>query len=206
MILGLSLRELRYNTGALFIKKTPIYWYRYPIIKLRRSSDRLMFIKNAYGIQKLLNGDVSIKWHIFQCMDKLCCVDFERVHFKFNTKYDSHTRNIRFLYTVGNLRALPFQSAYAFFFTKVVENIPCTISHMREKHVKSTSQPKILGSSAFKVAVSNWTGLLMKLCQSLWSEASRNRMLTTGAEKWTSKLKHSVTSQLQRSNNILYIF
>ena len=49
-------------------------------------------------------------------MDKLCCVDFERVHLKFNTKYDSHTRNIRFLYTVGNLRALPFQSAYAFFY------------------------------------------------------------------------------------------
>ena len=49
--------------------------------------------KNAYELLNLRALKISMlyKNHIFQCMGKIFCVEFQRVPLKFHTKYLSHT-------------------------------------------------------------------------------------------------------------------
>ena len=49
--------------------------------------------KNAYELLNLRALKISMlyKIHIFQCMGKIFCVEFERVPLKFHTKYHTHT-------------------------------------------------------------------------------------------------------------------
>ena len=47
-------------------------------------------------------------------MGKMLCVEFQRVHLKFNAKYLTHTLKDATLYNVENLRALKFKSSWAF--------------------------------------------------------------------------------------------
>ena len=48
--------------------------------------------KNAYELLNLRAFKISIlfKKHIFQCMGKIFCVEFQRVPMKFHTKYLTH--------------------------------------------------------------------------------------------------------------------
>ena len=45
--------------------------------------------KNAYELLNL--RALKIENHIFQCMGKIFCVEFQRVPLKFHTKYLTHT-------------------------------------------------------------------------------------------------------------------
>ena len=57
-------------------------------------------LKNAYELLNLRALKISMlyKNHIFQCMGKIFCVEFQRVPLKFNTKYLSHTlKNVNFI-------------------------------------------------------------------------------------------------------------
>ena len=49
--------------------------------------------KNTYELLNLraLKFSPVNKIHIFQCMGKIFCVEFQRVHLKFHTKYLTHT-------------------------------------------------------------------------------------------------------------------
>ena len=49
--------------------------------------------KNAYELLNLRALKISMlyKSHIFQCMGKIFCVEFQRVPLKFHTKYLAHT-------------------------------------------------------------------------------------------------------------------
>ena len=49
--------------------------------------------KKAYELLNLRALKISMlyKKHIFQCMGKICCVEFQRVPLKFHTKYLTHT-------------------------------------------------------------------------------------------------------------------
>ena len=49
--------------------------------------------KNAYELLNLRARKMSVlyKKHIFQCMGKIFCVEFQRVPLKFHTKYLTHT-------------------------------------------------------------------------------------------------------------------
>ena len=49
--------------------------------------------KNAYELLNLRTLKISMlyKSHIFQCMGKIFCVEFQRVPLKFHTKYLTHT-------------------------------------------------------------------------------------------------------------------
>ena len=49
--------------------------------------------KNAYELLNLRALKISMlyKIHIFQCMGKIFCVEFQRVPLKFHTKYLAHT-------------------------------------------------------------------------------------------------------------------
>ena len=51
--------------------------------------------KNTYELFNLyiraLKISMLYKTHIFQCMGKILCVEFQRVPFKFHTKYLTHT-------------------------------------------------------------------------------------------------------------------
>ena len=73
--------------------------------------------KKAYELLNLraLKFSPAHKMHIFQCMGKLFCVEFQRYPLKFHTKYISHTlKDMFFLYNIEILRALRFKSSYAF--------------------------------------------------------------------------------------------
>ena len=50
-------------------------------------------LKNAYELlkQRTLKISVLYKNHIFQCMGKIFCVEFQRVPLKFHPKYLTHT-------------------------------------------------------------------------------------------------------------------
>ena len=50
-------------------------------------------LKNAYELLNLRALKISMlyKIHIFQCMGKIFCVEFQRVPLKFHTKYHTHT-------------------------------------------------------------------------------------------------------------------
>ena len=60
--------------------------------------------KDAYGLLylRVLKVSMPYKIHIFQCMAKIFCVNFQRVPIKFHTKYLTHTLKI---YEVIDLRA-----------------------------------------------------------------------------------------------------
>ena len=64
---------------------------------LRRSGGRF---KNTYELLNLraLKFSPVHKIHIFQCMGKIFCVEFQRVPLKFHTKYLTHTlKNVDFI-------------------------------------------------------------------------------------------------------------
>ena len=65
--------------------------------------------KNAYELLNLRALKISIlyKIHIFQCMGKIFCVEFQRVPLKFHTKYHTHT-----LKGVDFIHKLKFKSPY----------------------------------------------------------------------------------------------
>ena len=50
-------------------------------------------LKNAYELLNLKALKISMlyKNHIFQCMGKIFCVEFQRISWKFHTKYLTHT-------------------------------------------------------------------------------------------------------------------
>ena len=52
-----------------------------------------VMVKNTYELLDLraLNYPPANKIHIFQCMDKIFCVEFQSVPLKFNKKYLTHT-------------------------------------------------------------------------------------------------------------------
>ena len=57
--------------------------------------------KNAYELLNLRALKISMlyKSNIFQCMGKIFCVEFQRVHLKFHTKYHTHTiKDVNFIY------------------------------------------------------------------------------------------------------------
>ena len=63
-----------------------------------RSGDRF---KNTYELLNLRAIKISMlyKNHIFQCMGKMFCVEFQRVPLKFHTKYLAHTlKNVDFIH------------------------------------------------------------------------------------------------------------
>ena len=49
--------------------------------------------RNAYELLNVRAFNISMlyKNHIFQCMGKIFCVEFQRVPLKFHTKYLTHT-------------------------------------------------------------------------------------------------------------------
>ena len=69
--------------------------------------------KNTYELLNLRALKISKlhKNHIFQCMGKIFCVEFQRVPLKFHTKYLTHTlKDVDFIH-IWNLRALWFKSS-----------------------------------------------------------------------------------------------
>ena len=72
--------------------------------------------KNAYEIVNLgaLKSSLLNKLHIFQCMDKIFRVEFQRLPLKCHTKCLTHTLKDTTFIQVENLRALRFTSSYAF--------------------------------------------------------------------------------------------
>ena len=49
--------------------------------------------KDAYELLNLRAPKISMQYknHVFHCMGKICCVEFQRVPLKFHTKYLTHT-------------------------------------------------------------------------------------------------------------------
>ena len=64
--------------------------------------------KNAYELVNLRVFKFSLvsKIHIFQCMDKIFCVEFQRVPLKFHTKYLTHTLKDKIFIQYWVLKAL----------------------------------------------------------------------------------------------------
>ena len=57
--------------------------------------------KNAYELLNLRALEISVlyKIHIFQCMGKIFCVEFQRVPLKFHTKYRTHIlKDVNFIH------------------------------------------------------------------------------------------------------------
>ena len=69
--------------------------------------------KNTYELLNLraLKFSYVNKIHIFQCMGKIFCVEFQRYPLKFHTKYLTHTLKDMILYNMEILRALRFKSS-----------------------------------------------------------------------------------------------
>ena len=69
--------------------------------------------KNTYELLNLraLKFSLANKIHIFQCMGKIFCVEFQRYPLKFHTKYLTHTLKDMIFIQHWNLR---FKSSYAF--------------------------------------------------------------------------------------------
>ena len=61
-----------------------------PIGTIQQSGGRF---KNEYELLNLRALKISMlyKNHVYQCMDKIFCVEFQRVPLKFHTKYLTHT-------------------------------------------------------------------------------------------------------------------
>ena len=77
------------ETRCLF-QYRDFYQHRMPIIKIRAQGGRF---KNTYELLNLRALKISLvnKIHIFQCMGKIFCVEFQRYPLKFHTKYLTHT-------------------------------------------------------------------------------------------------------------------
>ena len=90
--------------------------------------------KNTYELLNLraLKFSPVNKMHIFQCMGKIFCVEFQRVPLKFHTKYLTHTLKDTFLWNVEILRALRVKSSYAFLKHPQLERFG-------EKHLRSNN-------------------------------------------------------------------
>ena len=69
-------------------------------------------LKKAYELLNLraLKFSPVNKMHIFQCMDKIFCVEFQREPLKFHTKYLTHTLKDT-IFNIEILRALGFKSS-----------------------------------------------------------------------------------------------
>ena len=83
-----------------------IHWYHISLERLINSRNRGRF-KNTYELlnQRALKFSYVNKIHIFQCMGKIFCVEFQRYPLKFHTKYLTHTLKDMIL------RALRFKSS-----------------------------------------------------------------------------------------------
>ena len=71
--------------------------------------------ENAYKLLNLRALEISMlyKNHIFQCMGKIFCVEFQSVPLKFHTKYLTHTlKDVENAYKLLNLRALEISMLY----------------------------------------------------------------------------------------------
>ena len=71
-------------------------------------------VKVQGGISKILRAlkfSALYKNHIFQCMGKIFCVEFQRYPLKFYTKYLTHTLKMCSFWTGGSLRAPTFTSS-----------------------------------------------------------------------------------------------
>ena len=101
-------------------------------------------LKNAYELLNLraLKYSLVNKRHIFQCMGKIFCVEFQRVPLKFHTKYLAHTLKETLLCNVQILRALGFKSS---FFkrppcpSRNYIDIVCTVVHTKRIILKRDS-------------------------------------------------------------------
>ena len=80
---------------ALHEKKTPVTGGNLTVCTyiLRSKFHSGGRFKNAYELLNLRALKISMlyKSHIFQCMGKIFCVEFQRVPLKFHTKYLAHT-------------------------------------------------------------------------------------------------------------------
>ena len=93
------------------------FWWRHHDLPMLIWTTRESF-KNSYDLINLgtLKSSLLNKLHIFHCMGKICCAEFQRVPLKFHSKLISyHTSKLFFSYNVKNLRALIFTSSYAGF-------------------------------------------------------------------------------------------
>ena len=77
-------------TGLLNPNSSPVSMVRASCESFVSSGGRF---KNAYELLTLRALRISMlyKSHIFQCMGKIFCVEFQRVPLKFHTKYLTHT-------------------------------------------------------------------------------------------------------------------
>ena len=58
----------------------------------------------------LLKCSLPNKIHIFQCMDKIFCVEFQTVPMKFHAKYIMHTLKNMIFYAILNFKVFRFES------------------------------------------------------------------------------------------------
>ena len=101
---------------ARFLKKIALYYKQLRFLCPPDPSDLPGRFKKTYELLNLRALKISPvnKIHIFQCMGKIFCVEFQRYPLKFHTKYLTHTLKDTILYNIGILRALRFKSLYAF--------------------------------------------------------------------------------------------
>ena len=90
------------------------------------SSNSGAHFKNTYELLNLraLKFSPVNKFHIFQCMGKIFCVELQRIHLKFHTQYLTHTVKMWILYNIELFRALRIRSSCAF-----CERTPWTLAH-----------------------------------------------------------------------------
>ena len=76
-------------------------------------------LKNAYELLNLTALKISMlyKNHIFQCMGKIFCVEFQKVPLKFHTRYLTHT-----LKDVDFIHRWKFKSSYIYELISVFEH------------------------------------------------------------------------------------
>ena len=92
--LGTSLESALYiNVRYIRISDTSYQWQMYEISKFGSQRTPGGRFKNTYELLNLRALKISKlhKNHIFQCMGKIFCVEFQRVPLKFHTKYLTHT-------------------------------------------------------------------------------------------------------------------
>ena len=68
-------------------------WHSYMVWVMKCQMSYGGRFKNTYELLNLraLKMSMLYKNHIFQCMGKIFCVEFQRVPLKFHTKYLTHT-------------------------------------------------------------------------------------------------------------------
>ena len=73
--------------------------------------------KNTYELlnRRAVTFSPGNKIHIFQCMGKIFCMEFQKYPLKFYRKYLTHTLKGMINIQHCNFRALTFKSSYAFF-------------------------------------------------------------------------------------------